>query len=76
MNRENVIYTDGTRVREGDRIRFHQAPGGLFPPGDWRSGVAAYLPGQSRGELFLLADGRYYNLFGHVVERDKREGSR
>lgn len=75
-SRENVTYTDGTRVQEGDHIRYHQAPGGLMPHGDWRYGVAARLPEdrQSRGfridELHLLdAEGGYYGLYGHVIER-------
>lgn len=25
-------YTDGTEVREGDRVRSHQAPGGMMSP--------------------------------------------
>ena len=43
-------YVDGTPVRVGDHIRYHQAPGGfLSPPTDgmgnvlWRKGVAAHL---------------------------------
>lgn len=67
--RENVTYTDGTQVREGDHIRYHQAPGGLLPHGNWRYGVATYLPGSDSRELFLLDDGHYYNLFSHVIER-------
>lgn len=67
--RENVTYTDGTRVQEGDNIRYHQAPGGLMPHGDWRYGVAAYVPKSGSRELLLLSEGRYYNLFGHVIER-------
>lgn len=74
--RGNVTYTDGTRVQEGDRIRYHQAPGGLMAHGDWRYGVAARLPEshQTRAfpinELHLLGDdGRYYHLFSHVIER-------
>lgn len=66
--RENVTYTDGSRVGEGDSIRYHQAPGGLMPHGDWLYGVAAFPP--DSGELCLLADdGRLYNLYGHVIER-------
>lgn len=71
--RENVTYTDGSPVREGDAIRFHQAPGGLMPHGDWQYGVAAYLPARydhPSKELHLLADdGRYYILYSHVIER-------
>lgn len=74
--RENVTYTDGTPVAEGDRIRYHQAPGGLMAHGDWRYGVAARLPESHQGrrfpinELHLLADdGFHYNLYGHVIER-------
>lgn len=69
--RENVTYTDGTRVKEGDRIRYHPAPGGILPHGDWHYGVAAYMPDERRDsdELFLLDNGRYYYLFGHVIER-------
>lgn len=69
--RENVTYTDGTRVQEGDSIRYHQAPGGLMARGDWRYGVAAYIPWDSNyaGELHLLSEGRFYILYGHVIER-------
>jgi hypothetical protein len=74
--RENVTYTDGTQVREGDQIRYHQAPGGLMAHGDWRYGVAARLPEDRQGRTFpinelhlLAADGHYYTLFGHVIER-------
>lgn len=74
--RENVTYTDGTRVREGDRIRYHQAPGGLMAHGDWRYGIAAHLPDDHQNrrfpvsELHLLADdGRHYGLYSHVIER-------
>lgn len=76
--RENVTYTDGSRVQEGDRIRFHQVPGGLLPPGDWRYGEAAYMPGSESKELLLKDDndGRYYNLYSHVIERaPKKESS-
>lgn len=67
--RENVTYTDGTRVQEGDAIRYHQAPGGLMPHEDWRYGVAAPSPHPAYGELVLLSESRHYNLFGHVIER-------
>lgn len=45
-----VLYTDGTEVRKGDCIRYHQAPGGLLPPPSqngqylWREGVAMPHP--------------------------------
>lgn len=68
--RENVTYTDGSRVQEGDHIRYHQAPGGLMAHGDWRYGVAAYMPGARYQELLLLGeDGRRYGIYGHVIER-------
>lgn len=71
--RENVTYMDGTRVQEGDHIRYHQAPGGLMPHGDWRYGVAVPDPDPNYGELVLRADnGRHYGLFGHVIERAQR----
>ncbi len=67
-------YTDGTLVREGDRIRYHQAPGGMLPHGDWRYGIAARqrAADPTDPELYLLEDGRLYNLVGHVVERADR----
>lgn len=50
FSRGTVTYTDGTPVRAGDRIRYHQAPGGLLPPPSdgrgnvaWREGVAIPL---------------------------------
>lgn len=72
LARQEVTYTDGTAVREGDRIRYHQAPGGLMAHGDWVYGVAVRLPVPHMGtwELVLRGDddGRHYNLFGHVIE--------
>lgn len=56
-----ALYTDGTPVQEGDRVRYHQAPGGLMaPPSDargnviWHYGIAAKFPGyQERREELL-----------------------
>lgn len=46
---ETPLYTDGSPVREGDRIRYHQAPGGLLPPPSdahgnvlWTTGTAVH----------------------------------
>lgn len=39
-----ATYTDGSEVAEGDSIRYHQAPGGLMPHGDWQYGVARKFP--------------------------------
>lgn len=55
-------YTDGSLVAEGDRIRYHQTPGGLMaPPSDghgniiWHEGIAAkYPPYQERRDEMLL----------------------
>ena len=46
MNRTRIAtYTDGTPVREGDRIRYQQTPGGLIPAsGEWTYGIAAKRP--------------------------------
>lgn len=65
------VYSDGSgEVKEGDPIRYHQAPGGLMPSGDWRYGVAARAPHRPPfNEICLLEAGRYYQLFGHVIER-------
>lgn len=77
VERRVALYTDGTPVLHGDRIRYHQAPGGLIPPGPWREGVAALWPGRIRNpaewldpaELYLYDDGHFYWIVGHVVER-------
>lgn len=52
----DTLYTDGTRVREGDRVRYRQAPGGLLPPPSdadgkalWQEGVAVKFPHGQRG---------------------------
>ena len=74
-----VLYTDGTPVQAGDRIRYHQAPGGMLPHGDWVYGVAPHLPEEQRyrrgfaiDELYLLTDnGRMLGLASHVIERDE-----
>lgn len=64
-------YTDGTEVREGDPIRYHQAPGGVFPPGDWQYGVASMFPGELDTHLYLREgkNGRHFGIIGHVIER-------
>ena len=41
-----ATYTDGTPVQQGDSIRYHQAPGGLLPHGDWDYGTAEFYPPQ------------------------------
>lgn len=64
-----VTYTDGSLVKQGDKIRFHQAPGGIMAHGDWQYGTAEYLAHRGDVELFLYSGGRYYNLYSHVVER-------
>ena len=65
-------YTDETLVAAGDKIRYHQAPGGLLPAGEWREGTAVTDPNLSGvgGTLIMEDDrGRRYNLLGHVIER-------
>lgn len=43
-------YTDSTEVKEGDKIRYRQAPGGLLPASpEWTYGVATTYP-RSEGE--------------------------
>ncbi len=73
-----ATYTDGTPVVEGDKVRYHQQPGGMMAHGDWRYGVAATYPEQvanpgkwqDANELYLRDDkGSYYGMTGHVIER-------
>jgi len=70
---KHVLYTDGTPVQEGDKIRYHQAPGGLLQHGDWQYGIAVLhefpLGDTTATEMVLEADGKHYNLCGHVIER-------
>lgn len=79
---------DDTPVQEGDRIRYHQAPGGLMSPpmhfrnGEftpWTEGVAVLSerPIFGKHEIVLKdAAGRHYGLVGHVIERlEKTEGT-
>lgn len=74
-------YTDGTPVQEGDRVRYHQTPGGLLPPGDWREGVAVPYPypedrregliaaGVDPDELHVFDGEHYYHAAPHIIER-------
>lgn len=74
-------YTDGTPVQEGDRIRYHQAPGGILAPpmhfrnGEWtpwREGTAARSRFTIFGEHELVLEdesGSQYGITGHVIER-------
>lgn len=46
-----ALYTDGTPVQEGDRVRYHQHPGGMMAPESnsdgtvkWHTGFAVKLP--------------------------------
>lgn len=47
---QRATYADGSLVLEGDRIRYHQAPGGLMAPGSdpdgniWNYGIAVKEP--------------------------------
>lgn len=72
-SREDVTYTDGTQVQDGDKARYHQAPGGLLPHGDWKYGVIVAMPAPHPGATeYVLKDdenGRLYNLYSHVIER-------
>lgn len=62
------LYADGSPVKPGDKIRYRQAPGGLMARDEaWTYGTAVPFP--QDGELVLEADGRYYMLFGHEIER-------
>jgi hypothetical protein len=86
--RRKVTYTDGTPVKPGDRIRYHQAPGGLLEThntGNWTYGTAVLIDSIVPGVQELVIEnestaswgGREkYNLYGHVVERDPRKTSR
>lgn len=78
-----ACYTDGTPVQEGDRIRYHQTPGGLLPHGDWTYGTAAKVPTHYRqapyvgayldpDELYLFDGQRYFHMAPHIIERDVR----
>lgn len=72
-------YADGALVQEGDKIRYHQAPGGLLPAGNWVYGTARKFSRREDDDfsnpeelyLFLVNDrglNRYYGIVGHVVE--------
>lgn len=55
-------YTDGTEVKEGDRIRYRQTPGGLLPASpEWTEGIAAKYPHtkeeRERMDAFNLSQG-------------------
>lgn len=44
-DRRTARYTDGTPVREGDRIRYRQTPGGILPASpEWKRGTARKFP--------------------------------
>ena len=74
-------YTDGTEVRVGDRIRYHQQFGGLMSPdsinGDyWNYGTAVQakrsIPGWSDIEMVVEYGpyaGRRAMIEHHVIER-------
>lgn len=56
-------YTDGSAVQRGDRVRYHQTPGGILSPAtnldgtiQWHYGTAEpYPPYQERREELLTA---------------------
>lgn len=85
FNRIARYSDDGTPVQEGDRIRYHQAPGGLMSPpmyfrkGEftrWTEGVAVLSPRLIFGEREIVLkdeEGRHHGLVGHVIERWSRE---
>lgn len=57
-------YRDGSPVREGDKIRYHQAPGGMLPHGDWQYGVAVHLDDETRQKYAKWnPTGRYGDTF-------------
>ncbi len=68
-------YTDGSHVKEGDKIRYRQATGGLLPaPREWTHGIAVPHPTSINGPHTLLLereDGRRFYLHGHIIERDE-----
>ena len=70
--RRRARYTDGSLVKDGDRIRSVQAPGGILPPDGPKTGIAAYLDTGYGDpfELYLYDGEHYWNLFGHVTERE------
>jgi hypothetical protein len=66
---QTPVYADGEVVREGDKIRYRQAPGGMLPRSEaWTYGtaVASFDDG---GIVLRAADDRRYNLLGHEIER-------
>lgn len=73
-----ALYTDGTPVMEGDRIRSRQQPGGILPPAPETEGVAGTCPWEKTGTLYLVHiekdwKGRertcYKHIFSHITER-------
>lgn len=46
-----ATYTDGELVKEGDYLRYHQAPGGLMAaPEGWNYGTAVKIPAYENPE--------------------------
>lgn len=66
-------YEDGSPVREGDKIRYRQAPGGLMARDpEWKHGTAVSLTDYGcERELYLAHDGRHYLIYSHEIERDE-----
>lgn len=74
-------YTDGAPVIEGDRVRYHQMPGGLMAPqrfwtsdgwAIWREGIAAKFPGHQERREELLTRGYIDPDELHLLGRDGR----
>lgn len=61
-------YTDGELVIVDDKIRYHQAPGGMLPHGEFIYGVAKYHR-EDDPELYLFDGESYYMIYSHVIER-------
>jgi len=59
-----AFYTDGSEVKEGDRVRYHQTPGGLLSPETnldgsikWHEGIAEKYPRSDEERARLLERG-------------------
>lgn len=61
-------YTDGSLVVDGDKIRYHQAPGGMLPHGEFIYGVAKHHRDDDP-ELYLFDGHTHYGIYSHVIER-------
>lgn len=69
-----ALYTNGTPVIEGDKIRSRQSPGGIMSPGKGNEGIAGKCPWDESGTLYLVYTRpdrtiAYQHIFSHITEK-------